>query len=80
MPCRSGTSRSGRLVANVNSAGRAERIKELLMAACPGARHLGTVIETPEEAMLAVAERGMGGEPAVDPATSDPEVRVGSRR
>ncbi len=65
-----------RLVASVSSAGRAERIMELLMAACPGARHLGTEIETLEEAMHAEAERGRGGEPADDPATSDPEVRA----
>ena len=65
-----------RLVANVNSAGRAERIKQLVATACPGARHLGTEVETPEEA-LAEAEHGGGerGEPAGEPAMSDPDVR-----
>jgi hypothetical protein len=62
------------LVANVNSAGRAERIKELVTATCPGARHLGTEIQTLEEAMLADARRGTRGESSEDSATYPPEV------
>ena len=66
----------GSLVANVNSAGRAERIMELVTAACPEARHLGTEVETLEEAMLAEAERGGEREPPAAPAATDPEVQA----
>lgn len=41
----------GRLVADVNSAERAARLKEMLESRCPGARHTGTEVQTVEEAL-----------------------------
>lgn len=40
-----------RLVAEVNSARRAARLRELVETRCPGARHAGTDVETIEEAL-----------------------------
>lgn len=53
-----------RLVANVNSAERAERLKALVEAACPAARHTATEVETLQEAL---ARREAEGEPEADP-------------
>lgn len=64
------------LVATVNSAERAERITELVLTACPGARHLGTKVETVEDAQLAEADHEMNAGPDDDPAATDPAVRA----
>jgi hypothetical protein len=63
------------LVASVNSAERAERLRRLVAAACPDARHLGTEIESAEDAMARTEDR-VGVAPAADPAVSDPAVRA----
>lgn len=65
-----------RLVAKVNSAGRAARLGEIVESLCPDVRHTGTEVETLEEAL---ARRGAGGE-ASDEADAPspvmhPEVR-----
>jgi hypothetical protein len=47
-----------RLVANVNSEGRAERMRALVEGACPDARHEATEAETLEEAMARIEAQG----------------------
>ncbi len=41
-----------RLVADVNSTERAARLKEIVESRCPDARHTGTDVQTPEEALV----------------------------
>ena len=65
-----------RLVADVNSAERAARLKEIVESRCPHARHTGTDVQTPEEALA----RSAGGEEppgGVDAASlaQNPEVQ-----
>ncbi|MGK7313366.1 MAG: hypothetical protein ACN0LA_14120 [Candidatus Longimicrobiales bacterium M2_2A_002] len=69
--------RDGRLVADVNSAGRAARLREIVESACRGARHTGTDVETVDDALARTRESGSPPEvaSAPDPA-DDPEVRA----
>jgi hypothetical protein len=65
-----------RLVANVNSAGRAARLREILEDRYPAAQHTGTEVETVEEGLVRRAE-GNGPPADVDPESlvDHPEVR-----
>ncbi len=65
-----------RLVATVNSAGRAARFKHLVASLYPAARHTGTEVESVEEAMAREGlEPGLPGEADPDPLSDLPEVR-----
>ncbi len=65
-----------RMVANVNSAERAARLRELVESLCPDARHTGTEVQTLEEAM---ARRETGeesrGDMDAELLAQNPEVR-----
>ncbi len=66
-----------RLEANVNSAGRAARLKEIVESSYPDARHVSTDVETVEEAR-ARSRHSAGDQPPEDPdaaaLASHPEV------
>jgi hypothetical protein len=66
-----------RLVAEVNSAGRAARLREIVESAGIGARHTGTAVETIEQALARTAGPGPSTGAAEGPSLTDsPEVRA----
>jgi hypothetical protein len=65
-----------RLVANVNSAGRASRLSALVAAACPDARHEGTEVESLEEAMARSEVEGEDPGEGIEGRGMPPEARA----
>ena len=64
-----------RLVADVNSAERAARLKEIVESRCPGARHTGTDVQTLEEALAQSAgDEEPPGDAEATSLAQNPEV------